>query len=89
VVIGAAVFATGTEITVEDLPEELRQTGFSASLSNLSVLSQAERTAITRVLKQSSGQMGAAEKLGISKRTLQRRIKSYGLKMERGISVKT
>jgi len=88
VVIGAAVFATGTEITPEDLPEDVRQDGFSSSLANLSVLGEAERTAITRVLESSSGQMHAAEKLGISKRTLQRRIKSYGLKVERGVSVK-
>jgi len=83
------VFAQNGEITVEDLPEELNQASFSSSLVNLSLLGEAERDTIARVLEQTGGhQLRAAEKLGISRRTLQRRIKSYGLSVERGVSVR-
>jgi two-component system NtrC family response regulator len=80
-----------------DLPEEfhaeapagVRPDVFAASLANLSVLGEAERDAIAQVLEQTGGhQQRAAQTLGISRRTLQRRIKSYGLSMERGVSVK-
>lgn len=90
VIIRAAVFAQGSEITVQDLPEELRQSSFSANLSRLSALGEAERSVIARVLEETSGhQLRAAEKLGISRRTLQRRIRSYGINVERGVSVRT
>ena len=89
VVIGAAVFATRMEITAEDLPEELRQSLFTSSLVSLNALGEAERAAISRVLEETHGhQVQAAEKLGISRRTLQRRIKSFGLKVEREVSVR-
>jgi len=89
VVIGAAVFAPRMEVTAEGLPEELRQSAFTSSLSNLTALGEAERDAISRVLEETRGhQVHAAEKLGISRRTLQRRIKSYGLKLERDVSVR-
>jgi transcriptional regulator with PAS, ATPase and Fis domain len=89
VIVRAAVFAQNGEIAVEDLPEELRQANFSSSLANLSLLGEAERDTIARVLEQTGGhQLRAAEKLGISRRTLQRRIKSYGLSVERGVSVR-
>lgn len=88
VVIGASVFANGQRIGPDDLPEELRQTTFTADLGNLSVLGEAEREAISRVLEETGGhQVHAAEMLGISRRTLQRRIKSYGLKIDRGVTV--
>ena len=55
----------------------------------LNALGEAERAAITRVLEETRGhQVHAAEKLGISRRTLQRRIKSFGLKVEREVSVR-
>jgi transcriptional regulator with PAS, ATPase and Fis domain len=89
VVIGAAVFAPQMEITAEDLPQELRQSTFTSSLVSLNALGEAERTAISRVLEETHGhQVHAAEKLGISRRTLQRRIKSFGLKVEREVSVR-
>ena len=89
VVIGAAVFATRMEITAEDLPRELRHSTFTSSLVSLNALGEAERAAITRVLEETRGhQVQAAEKLGISRRTLQRRIKSFGLKVEREVSVR-
>jgi two-component system, NtrC family, nitrogen regulation response regulator GlnG len=89
VVIGAAVFAPRMEITAEDLPQELRQSMFTSSLVSLNALGEAERAAISRVLEETHGhQVHAAEKLGISRRTLQRRIKSFGLKVEREVSVR-
>ena len=89
VVIGAAVFAPRMEITEEDLPQELRRSMFTSSLVSLNALGEAERAAITRVLEETRGhQVHAAEKLGISRRTLQRRIKSFGLKIEREVSVR-
>jgi DNA-binding NtrC family response regulator len=89
VVIGAAVFAPRMEMTVEDLPQELGQSTFTSSLVSLNALGEAERAAISRVLEETHGhQVLAAEKLGISRRTLQRRIKSFGLKVEREVSVR-
>jgi DNA-binding NtrC family response regulator len=88
VVIRAAVFASGPEITVDDLPEEFTQQTFSTGLHNLAVLPELERTAILKALEESRGhQQTAANRLGISKRTLQRKIKSYGLAAERGLSI--
>ena len=87
--IRAAVFAQGAEITVQDLPDEFHQDTYAASLASLSVLGEAERDAIANVLEQTDGhQVRAAQTLGISRRTLQRRIKSYGLRVERGVSVR-
>ena len=89
VVIGAAVFASRMDIMAEDLPQELHQSTFTSSLVSLNALGEAERAAITRVLEETHGhQVHAAEKLGISRRTLQRRIKSFGLKVEREVSVR-
>jgi DNA-binding NtrC family response regulator len=88
VMIGAAVFAKGGEITVKDLPEEFDRGNYASSLANLSLLGEAERDAIAHVLEQTGGhQQRAAQTLGISRRTLQRRIKSYGLRVERCASV--
>jgi len=89
VMIRAAVFAQGAEIKIKDLPEEFHQDTYASSLANLSVLGEAERDAIAHVLEQTDGhQVRAAQTLGISRRTLQRRIKSYGLRVERGVSVR-
>ena len=89
VMIRAAVFAQGAEITVLDLPEECRHNAYASSLARLSVLGEAERDAIAQVLEQTGGhQQQAAKSLGISRRTLQRRIKTYGLSVERGASVR-
>jgi DNA-binding NtrC family response regulator len=88
VMIRSAVFAEHSEVRPEDLPEELRQSSFRTNLAALSVLGEAERAAIARVLEETGGhQVRAARKLGVSRRTLQRRLKTYGLSMERSISV--
>ena len=88
-IVRAAVFAQNGEIMRGDLPEELGHDTFTSSLANLSVLGEVQRDAIARVLEQTGGhQVRAAEKLGISRRTLQRRIKSYGLSVQRVASVR-
>ena len=88
VVIRAAVFATSREIAVADLPDDFENTTFSANLQNLASLPDLERTAIVKALEESRGhQQKAAARLGISRRTLQRRIKSYGLANERAASI--
>jgi DNA-binding NtrC family response regulator len=88
IVIRAAVFAAGAEITVADLPDEIRERSFSKSLHTMAALPDLERHAIVKVLNETRGhQERAAERLGISKRTLQRRIKSYGLPTGRSLPV--
>jgi DNA-binding NtrC family response regulator len=78
VVIRAAVFAEGPEIEAADLPEEFTETAFSSDLRKLGALPELERSAIGRALEHTRGhQQRAANELGISRRTLQRRIKSY------------
>jgi transcriptional regulator with PAS, ATPase and Fis domain len=78
VVIRAAVFARESEIAVADLPEEFLQETFSDGLRRLAALPELEKNAILKALEENSGhQRRAAATLGISRRTLQRRIKSY------------
>jgi DNA-binding NtrC family response regulator len=78
VVLRASVLAHGPEITVEDLPEEFRNNSFSAGLQRLAILPDLEKRAILAALDDTGGhQQRAADKLGISKRTLQRKIRSY------------
>jgi DNA-binding NtrC family response regulator len=87
VVIRAAVFAAGLEITPADLPEEFHKQSFSQNLQTMAALPDLERRAIVKMLGQTGGrQQEAATRLGISKRTLQRRIKSYGLVGERTVT---
>jgi DNA-binding NtrC family response regulator len=96
-VVRAAVLSLETEITPSDLPEEFSRESFSSDLRGLSLLGMPsgtstmdalERNAIAKALEVSRGhQQTAADQLGISKRTLQRKIKSYGLTAERSISI--
>jgi two-component system response regulator AtoC len=84
VVMRASVFAMGAEITVEDLPAEFAQNSFSSGLHRFAALPDMERRAILAALEESGGhQQRAADKLGISKRTLQRKIRSYEMEAER------
>jgi DNA-binding NtrC family response regulator len=78
VVVRAAIMASGPQITVTDLPEELTEHAFAPSLQNLARLEDLERSVILKTLEETEGhQQTAANKLGISKRTLQRKIKGY------------
>jgi len=88
VAIRAAVFAAGPEITSVDLPEELTESAFSSDLQKLAGLPELEKNAIGRALEQCRGhQQRTADALGISRRTLQRKIKSYRLMTDRHISI--
>ncbi|HUA82309.1 MAG TPA: sigma-54 dependent transcriptional regulator [Bryobacteraceae bacterium] len=88
VVVRAAVFASGREIVPADLPEEFSQSSFGADLHRLASLPDLERSAIVQALQESHGhQQKAATRLGISRRTLQRKIKSYRLTTERVVSI--
>lgn len=84
VVMRTAVFATGSEITLADLPRELTLDSFSSGLRSLAALPDLERRAILAALEETAGhQQRAADKLGISKRTLQRKIRSYEMAADR------
>jgi len=84
VVMRASVLAPGPEIGLADLPDEFRDSAFSSGLHQLAALPDLEKRAILAALEESGGhQQRAADKLGISKRTLQRKIKSYGMPPER------
>jgi two-component system, NtrC family, response regulator AtoC len=82
VVTKAAVLARDPEITAEDLVLAPARTGFEPApvlavpTANLDGM---ERSTILRVLAQTNGhQQRAAELLGISRRTLSRKLKLYG-----------
>ncbi len=78
VVVRAAVFASEDQIGVEVLPQEVAHVAFSAAVRRLAVLPELEKSAILKTLEEARGhQQTAATKLGISKRTLQRKLKSY------------
>jgi DNA-binding NtrC family response regulator len=84
VVMRASVLAPGPEIVLTDLPDEFRADRFSADLQQLAGLPDLEKRAILAALEASGGhQQRAANQLGISKRTLQRKIRSYGMAAER------
>jgi DNA-binding NtrC family response regulator len=87
VVIRAAIMAAGPEIGVQDLPEDFEQDAFASNLQGLARLDELERTTILKTLEETDGhQQTAANKLGISKRTLQRKIKSYRLAADEALS---
>jgi DNA-binding NtrC family response regulator len=78
VVVRAAVFANGEEIGAEVLPAECTQLAFSAGIRQLAVLPELEKSAILKTMEEARGhQQTAATKLGISKRTLQRKLRAY------------
>ncbi len=91
IVVRAAVLAIGTEITAADLaiePSYGSRASFTVELRPFAQLGDLERNAIAQALESSRGhQQRAADHLGISKRTLQRKIKSYGITAERTVSI--
>jgi len=87
-VVRAAIMAPGPEIAIADLSEELSEPNFASSLHSLARLDVLERSAILKALDETDGhQQRAANKLGISKRTLQRKIKSYALCSQGPVSI--
>ncbi|HXJ40246.1 MAG TPA: helix-turn-helix domain-containing protein, partial [Bryobacteraceae bacterium] len=77
VVTTAALFASGAQILPQDLPEEIRTRGKDADHPEFS-LELMERRAILKVLQLTGNhQQRASEMLGISRRTLIRKLKTY------------
>ena len=79
-VIERAVILSSGRITLNELPELIRRPAAPPPVINDGSLQDRERAAILEVLTQCAGNRRlAAERLGISKRTLQYRLKEYGL----------
>ncbi|MDD2501934.1 MAG: sigma-54 dependent transcriptional regulator [Geobacter sp.] len=80
-VIERAVILCKGSITVSDLPDALRQSSVAGDASReCGSLRERERAVILEALTScNNNRRLAAEKLGISKRTLQYRLKEYGL----------
>ena len=79
-VIERAVILSSGRITLSDLPEPIRRPVKQPSVTADGRLQDLEREAILEALAQCGGNRRlAAERLGISKRTLQYRLKGYGL----------
>lgn len=80
-IVRAGVLASGNEIRVSDLPAEIRDAAQSKPDFSPTSLDEMERQMIFRVLDQAGGHHGqAARLLGISRRTLSRKLKRYGVK---------
>jgi len=78
-VIERAVILSSGRITLNDLPELIRRPVKQPSVTTDGSLQDREREAILEVLTQCGGNRRlAAERLGISKRTLQYRLREYG-----------
>jgi transcriptional regulator with PAS, ATPase and Fis domain len=76
-VVRAAYLAQGSEIGVEDLPETMRAKAPCRAASP-ATLNELEQQAIFRALSQTGGRQDpAARLLGISRRTLIRKLKTY------------
>ena len=79
-VIERAVILSSGRITLNELPELIRRPVQSPPVTSDGSLQNREQAAILEVLTQCGGNRRlAAERLGISKRTLQYRLKEYGL----------
>jgi DNA-binding NtrC family response regulator len=83
----AILLCEGNEITVEDLPIEIRQEGTSSAAFNFKLppegisFEDVERSLITQAMEQTNWNITRAAKLlGLSFRTLQYRLEKFGLK---------
>ncbi|MBW4055630.1 MAG: sigma-54-dependent Fis family transcriptional regulator [Proteobacteria bacterium] len=75
----AVILARG-EVTSAELPEVIRVAHDGLPREDVGILKEAERDAIAAALKATVGNRRlAAERLGISRRTLQYRLKEYGM----------
>ncbi|MFN3325755.1 MAG: sigma-54 interaction domain-containing protein [Bryobacteraceae bacterium] len=81
VMLQSAVLAAGDEVGFHDLPAALRVGEPAAADAGPANLNQIERQTILQVLEQTNGhQQKAAALLGISRRTLSRKLKLYGVR---------
>ena len=79
-VIERAVILARGEVTCTELPETVTSSRSGGNGEENGILKEAERDAITAALKSTAGNRRlAAERLGISRRTLQYRLKEYGM----------
>jgi transcriptional regulator with PAS, ATPase and Fis domain len=77
ILLRAALFATGGEIRATDLPRDVSH-GADPAPEGSHSLEELEQQMILRVLSQTNGhQQKAADQLGISRRTLIRKLKHY------------
>ncbi len=79
-VVERAVILCKGEITVADLPDNVRVLGAGSDGGEAGSLRGRERAMILQTLERcGNNRRLAAEQLGISRRTLQYRLKEYGL----------
>jgi DNA-binding NtrC family response regulator len=79
-VIERAVILCKGEITLADLPDTMRMLGSGSDGGEAGSLRERERAMILQTLEScGNNRRLAAEQLGISRRTLQYRLKEYGL----------
>ncbi len=84
VVLQAATLADDAEVRAADLPPEIGGAPRVEDELPASDLAEVERQTIVKVLSATSGHQGqAAEQLGISRRTLSRKLKQYKIDAER------
>ena len=84
VVLQAATLADDAEIRVADLPPEIGGAPRIEDEVPTADLAELERQTIVKVLSATGGHQGqAAEQLGISRRTLSRKLKQYKIDAER------
>jgi hypothetical protein len=94
-VIHISMTAEGPEVKVSDLPAEINfgtlepvsiaRTVAASPTVNVTDLEELEKQTILRTLAKTDGHQGkAAEQLGISRRTLSRKLKQYNLQAEEG-----
>ncbi|HEX2712690.1 MAG TPA: sigma-54 dependent transcriptional regulator [Candidatus Acidoferrales bacterium] len=80
IVMRAAILAAENEIRLSDLPERIRHSSPVKPPLPTTTLDEMERQMILQALDQTGGhQAKAAQVLGISRRTLSRKLKSYGV----------
>jgi transcriptional regulator with PAS, ATPase and Fis domain len=83
VVIGAAIVANNREVRVADLSETVLNAPAQGRLQPLTRIDEMERRMILQILDQTGGHhRKAAEMLGISRRTLSRKLRQYGVDNE-------
>jgi DNA-binding NtrC family response regulator len=79
-VIGAAILAANRELRISDLPENVRNASHQLRPEPLTRIEEMEHRMILQVLTQTGGHhRKAAEILGISRRTLSRKLRQYGV----------
>jgi len=83
VIEGMVVLATGSEVGVRDLPEEIRATTARYRPLHLRLgasIAEMEREMIRATLEHTDGNRAAAARvLGLGRKTLYRKIEEYGL----------